>query len=45
LDLNAIYDQYINLKQFERIDYISYVNEFDKFHEIPKEKKNAEYRK
>jgi len=45
LDLNSVYEMYINLKQFERIDYNTYVNEFDKFHEIPKEKKNLECKK
>lgn len=45
LDFNAIYDQYINLKQFEKIDYSQFVSEFDKFHDITREKKNAEYKK
>jgi len=44
LDLHECYDKYINLKGVERLDYIQYIQNFDKLSEIPKEKKNAEYK-
>nr|CAG4647766.1 EOG090X03G1 [Moina brachiata] len=44
LDLHECYTKYINLKAMQKIDYITYLNIFDRFFDIPKEKKNAEYR-
>merc|ERR1711872_979457 len=44
MDLHECYDKYINLKGIERFDYIQYIQNFDKLSEIPKEKKNAEYK-
>lgn len=43
LDLHECYNKYINLKGFEKIDYISYLNTFDQLYEIPKDKKLSEY--
>jgi len=45
LDLHECYSKFINLKGVERIDYIQYITSFDKLADIPKEKKNAEYKK
>jgi len=43
LDLHECYDKYINIKGIDRVDYITFINKFDKFAEIPKDKKNAGY--
>lgn len=49
LDLNEQFRHYINLKSIvgtnqSKIDYLSYLNSFDQFHEIPKSKKfSADY--
>jgi len=45
LDLHALFDQFINLKQFEKVTYTQFVNEFDKFHDISREKKTADYKR
>ncbi|XP_054258220.1 splicing factor 3A subunit 3 [Macrosteles quadrilineatus] len=45
LDMNECYEKYINLKGIEKMDYISYLSNYDHLYEIPKERKNAEYRK
>ncbi|KAI5739397.1 hypothetical protein M8J77_018831 [Diaphorina citri] len=44
LDLHECYEKYINLKGVEKVDYISYLAQFDRLFDIPKERKNAEYR-
>jgi len=44
LDLHDVYNKYCNVKGLERITYIAFLEKFDKLHEIPKEKKNAQYR-
>ena len=44
LDLHECYKRFVNLKGVERTDYISYVMEFDRLHEIPRERKGADYR-
>lgn len=44
LDLHECYEKYINLKGIEKVDYISYLTYFDRLFDIPKERKNAEYR-
>lgn len=38
-DLNECFDLYLNLKGFEKMDYLTYLSAFDRLHEIPKEKK------
>lgn len=45
LDLHECYDKYINLKGIEKTDYITYLQNFDKLYDIPKDRKNAEYKK
>jgi len=45
LDLHQLHDQFSNLKQFEKVDYTKYVTEFDNFQNIPRDKKNLEYKK
>jgi len=44
LDLHECYEQYINLKGIEKIDYVGYLSVFDQLFDIPKEKKNASYK-
>lgn len=39
LDLINIHEQYLNLKNFEKMDYLTYLDRFDKFHELPRELK------
>ncbi|XP_002731266.1 splicing factor 3A subunit 3 [Saccoglossus kowalevskii] len=46
LDLHECYDKCVNLKGAERIDYITYLQSFDRLFEIPKDRKlNADYRR
>ena len=45
LDLHDCYLQYINLKASEKLDYITYLSIFDQLFDIPKERKNAEYKR
>lgn len=45
LDLHECYDKYINLRGLEKTDYITYLMIFDHLYDIPKDRKNAEYRK
>lgn len=45
LDMHECYDAYINLKGIEKVDYITYLMTFDHVFDIPKERKNSEYRK
>nr|CAG4646913.1 EOG090X03G1 [Megafenestra aurita] len=44
LDLHESYVKYTNLKGIQKIDYINYLNIFDRLFDIPKEKKNGDYR-
>ncbi|CAB3405135.1 unnamed protein product [Caenorhabditis bovis] len=46
LDLHALYVKYINLKNIKRIDYMSYLLNFDKFIDIPRNttKKTGAYK-
>ena len=44
LDLHECYDKFINLKGFERMDYINYITAFDQLYDIPRERKGGEYR-
>ncbi len=45
LDLHECYEKFINLKAVtEKIEYVAYLQHFDKLFEIPKEKKGADYR-
>ncbi|PKC73150.1 hypothetical protein RhiirA1_530621 [Rhizophagus irregularis] len=46
LDLHALHEQYVNLKNFKKTDYLTYLSEFDHFSDYPKEhKNNGEYLK
>ncbi|XP_065911893.1 splicing factor 3A subunit 3-like [Dysidea avara] len=45
LDLHHIYTKYCNLKQFQKVDYLTYLSTFDRVFEIPREKKNQDYKK
>lgn len=45
LDLHECYEKYINLKGVEKLDYITYLSVFDHLFDIPKDRKNAEYRR
>ncbi|XP_058806048.1 splicing factor 3A subunit 3 [Phymastichus coffea] len=45
LDLHECYEKYINLKGIEKADYITYLSTFDHLFDIPKDRKNAEYRR
>ena len=45
LDLHECYDKYINIKGIEKVDYITYLMTFDHLFDIPKERKNADYKK
>lgn len=44
LDLHQLYDRYINLKGVDKIDYLSYLGTFDRLFELPRDKKNSEYK-
>ncbi|KAG2460753.1 SF3A3 factor, partial [Polypterus senegalus] len=45
LDLHDCYLKFINLKGAEKLEYITYLSTFDQLFDIPKERKNAEYKK
>ena len=46
LDLHECYEQFINLKHATKINYLTYLTNFDRFFEFPKDKKlNADYKK
>ncbi|KAI8520637.1 PREDICTED: splicing factor 3A subunit 3-like [Branchiostoma belcheri] len=44
LDLHECFEKYINLKGIEKVDYITYLNVFDQFFDIAKDRKNAQYK-
>nr|CAG4646131.1 EOG090X03G1 [Macrothrix elegans] len=44
LDLHEHHVKFINIKGMEKLDYMSFLNVFDRFFDIPKEKKNTDYR-
>ncbi|ESN96303.1 hypothetical protein HELRODRAFT_68394 [Helobdella robusta] len=44
LDMHECYNKYINLKGVERVDYLTYLNVYDHFFDIPRERKNAAYK-
>uniref|UniRef100_A0A2I2YFX2 Splicing factor 3a subunit 3 n=1 Tax=Gorilla gorilla gorilla TaxID=9595 RepID=A0A2I2YFX2_GORGO len=45
LDLRDCYLKYINVKASEKLDYITYLSISDQLFDIPKERKNAEYKR
>lgn len=44
LDLNEVYQKFINIKGVERVNYIQYLSEYDHLFKIPREKKNNDYK-
>eukprot|EP01027_Heterolobosea_sp_BB2_P015866 GEZU01022663.1.p1 GENE.GEZU01022663.1~~GEZU01022663.1.p1 ORF type:complete len:432 (+),score=143.30 GEZU01022663.1:55-1350(+) len=45
VDLHQFYLKYINMKQFEKVDYFTFLSQFYKFHEIKRGSKNEQYKK
>lgn len=45
LDLHECYEKYINLKGVEKVDYITYLSILDHLFDIPRDRKNTEYKK
>lgn len=45
LDLHECYNMYLNIRGVEKTDYINYLMTFDHVFDIPKERKNMEYKK
>ncbi|XP_076373723.1 splicing factor 3a subunit 3 noi [Tachypleus tridentatus] len=45
LDLHECYERFINLKGSEKLDYLLYLTTFDQLFDIPKERKNSEYKR
>lgn len=45
LDLNECHEKFLNLKGIERIDYLTYLSVFDQLFDVPKDRKNSEYKK
>lgn len=44
LDMHECYVRFVNLKGVERVDYVTYLEIFDRLFDIPKERKNAAYK-
>ena len=44
LDLHECYTRYVNLKGVEKVDYVTYLTTFDQLFELPRDRKNSEYR-
>lgn len=44
LDLNELYQLFINVKGVEKTNYINYLSEYDHLFKIPREKKNNDYK-
>lgn len=44
IDLNELYQKFINIKGVERVNYIAYLSEYDHLFKIPREKKNNDYK-
>ncbi|XP_054717841.1 splicing factor 3A subunit 3-like [Uloborus diversus] len=45
LDLHECYEKYLNIRGVEKHDYLTYLSIFDQLFEIPKERKNSDYKK
>lgn len=45
LDLHECYGLYLNIRGVEKVDYINYLMTFDHVFDIPKERKNMEYKR
>lgn len=44
LDLHECYEKYLNIRGVEKVDYIAYLMTFDHVFDIPKERKNMDYK-
>ncbi len=44
LDMHKCYEKYINLKGADKVDYVTYLTQFDRLYDYPKERKGAAYR-
>jgi splicing factor 3A subunit 3 len=44
VDLHSFYLEYINMPQFERVEYLMFLHQFHHFHTIPRNKKNNHYK-
>lgn len=44
LDLHECYEKYLNIRGVEKVDYITYLMTFDHVFDIPKERKNMDYK-
>lgn len=45
LDLHECYEKYLNVRGVEKVDYITYLMTFDHVFDIPKERKNMDYKR
>ncbi|KAG8172909.1 hypothetical protein JTE90_015428, partial [Oedothorax gibbosus] len=45
LDLHECYEKFLNIRGVEKVDYLSYLSIFDQLFDIPKERKNSDYKK
>ncbi|VDL99249.1 unnamed protein product [Schistocephalus solidus] len=45
LDLHEVYEQFINIKGIPKVDYLTYLQTYDKLYEISREKKTGQYKK
>ncbi|XP_067128795.1 splicing factor 3A subunit 3 [Centruroides vittatus] len=45
LDLNECHEKFLNLKGIEKIDYLTYLSVFDQLFDVPKDRKNSDYKK
>ncbi|GIY20409.1 splicing factor 3A subunit 3 [Caerostris darwini] len=45
LDFHECYEKYLNVRGIERVDYLTYLSIFDQVFDIPKERKNTDYKK
>lgn len=44
LDLHECYEKYLNIRGVEKVDYITYLMTFDHVFDVPKERKNMDYK-
>jgi len=45
VDLHELHDKYLNMKQFEKMDYATYLDNFYRFDKISADRKNNQYAK
>nr|VZI35526.1 unnamed protein product [Spirometra erinaceieuropaei] len=45
LDLHEVYEEFINIKGIPKVDYLTYLQTYDKLYEISREKKTGQYKK